>query len=70
MMAKEITVNGTPRRNAPERLPGLLEAEGLDTQRRGLAVAINGQVVPRQAWGEIVLHDGDTVEIVKPFSGG
>ena len=37
---------------------------------KGIAVAINGSVVPRRAWPQTRLAAGDTVEIVKPFSGG
>ena len=37
---------------------------------RGLAVAVNGQVVPRRAWDATRLAPGDAVEIVKLFAGG
>ncbi len=37
---------------------------------RGLAVAVNGQVVPRHAWDATRLAPGDAVEIVKLFAGG
>ncbi len=37
---------------------------------RGLAVAVNGQVVPRHAWDATRLAPGDEVEIVKLFAGG
>ncbi len=37
---------------------------------RGLAVAVNGQVVPRHAWDGTRLAPGDEVEIVKLFAGG
>ena len=65
-----ITVNGEPREDAPATLRQLVEAEGLDPDRRGLAVARNGRVVPRQRWQETELQAGDAIEIVKPFAGG
>ena len=37
---------------------------------RGIAVALNGRVAPRQSWAETTLEAGDEVEIVKPFKGG
>jgi sulfur carrier protein len=65
-----ITVNGEPRAERPENVRALVEREGLDPERRGLAVARNGRVVPRQQWAETSLADGDAIEIVKPFAGG
>jgi sulfur carrier protein len=65
-----ITVNGEPRGEAPANLRRLVEAEGLDPDRRGLAVARNGRVVPRQHWDTTELQAGDAIEIVKPFAGG
>ncbi len=65
-----ITVNGEPRGEAPATLRQLVEAEGLDPDRRGLAVARNGRVVPRQQWEATDIQPGDAIEIVKPFAGG
>jgi sulfur carrier protein len=36
----------------------------------GVAVAVNGRVVPRSSWGQAVLGDGDAVEIVHAVQGG
>ncbi len=47
----------------------LLVGQGV-TAPRGVAVAVNGQVVPRRTWAEHRLADGDDVEIVKPIGGG
>jgi len=41
---------------------------GLD--RRGLAVAVNGEVVPRSTWAERPVGDGDQVEILTVAQGG
>jgi sulfur carrier protein len=65
-----ITVNGEPRGEAPATLRRLVEAEGLDPDRRGLAVARNGRVVARRDWDDTALEPGDAIEIVKPFAGG
>ena len=70
-----IQVNGEARQLAAGTLAGVLEAEAVNLQSgnsgaRGLAVAVNGQVVPRHAWGATQLAPGDEVEIVKLFAGG
>lgn len=40
------------------------------TSGAGVAVAVNGEVVPRAAWPEHVLHDGATIEILTAVQGG
>jgi sulfur carrier protein len=37
---------------------------------RGIAVARNGDVVPKSAWDETVLVAGDRIEIVTAAAGG
>jgi sulfur carrier protein len=37
---------------------------------RGLAVAVNGEVVPRSSWTVTALDDGDAVEILTAVQGG
>lgn len=37
---------------------------------RGIAVARNGEVVPKSSWDHTVLADGDEVEIVTAAAGG
>ncbi|MEU1885176.1 sulfur carrier protein ThiS [Micromonospora sp. WMMD987] len=39
-------------------------------QRRGLAVAVNGEVVPRGGWPVTPLRDGDRVEVLSAAQGG
>ena len=38
--------------------------------RRGVAVAVNGTVVPRSTWADVPLADGDTVEVLTAAQGG
>ena len=83
--APSLSVNGQARPLGDGTLTGLLEAEAVNTQpgntqagntpsgtsgARGVAVAVNGQVVPRHAWDATRLAPGDEVEIVKLFAGG
>jgi sulfur carrier protein len=48
----------------------LLVEQAVDVGRRGIAVALNGSVIPRSAWGETALRPGDSVEIVRAKQGG
>lgn len=36
----------------------------------GIAVAVQGEVVPRGEWVRTALHDGDRVEVVAAIQGG
>ncbi len=69
-MTDSIRVNGEARALSAHNVVELLRQESLDPGRRGIAVALNGAVVPRRAWPETRLKPGDVVEIVKPFAGG
>lgn len=65
-----IRVNG---RTEPLRAPtlaALLAAKDVDPAARGIAVALNGAVVPRGEWAATPLRVGDTVEIVRALRGG
>jgi sulfur carrier protein len=42
----------------------------LATDRRRIAVARNGEVVPRSVWAQTPLADGDRVEILAAVAGG
>ena len=69
-MSGTIRVNGEERPLGATTVAGLLREESLDPQAPGIAVALNGAVVPRRAWAATSIAQGDEVEIVKPFSGG
>ena len=42
----------------------------LTVAKRGVAVAVNGEVVPRSRWEAVALHDGDRVEVLTAAQGG
>jgi sulfur carrier protein len=65
-----IQVNGASERLAVATLEGLLAEKAVDTGLRGIAVALNGAVVPRVAWPATPLKPGDSVEIVRVRQGG
>jgi sulfur carrier protein len=41
-----------------------------DAERRGIAVALEGEVVPRSRWAETALADGARVEVLEARQGG
>jgi sulfur carrier protein len=64
-----VTVNGEAHRwDGPLSVDDLLGR--LDLDRRGLAVAVNGEVVPRSTWAHRPVVDGDQVEILTIAQGG
>jgi sulfur carrier protein len=64
-----VTVNGEYRTvPGPASVADLVRE--LARQPRGIAVAVNGDVVPRTRWGDRVLADGDAVEILTAVQGG
>jgi sulfur carrier protein len=65
-----IRVNGESEPLAVATLDALLAEKAVDTQQRGIAVALNGSVVPRAAWRDTALKPGDSVEIVRARQGG
>lgn len=65
-----IEVNGSSRVLRHEHLAGLVEELGLDPLERGIAIAHNGEVVPRREWERRMLAPGDTIEIVAAVQGG
>ena len=64
-----IRINGKEEALVAATVAELLLARGI-ARPKGVAVALNGSVVPRAAWQETRLASGDVVEIVRPFGGG
>jgi sulfur carrier protein len=64
-----IQVNGAPRELAPGTTVADLLAQ-LGTATTGVAVALNGEVVPRAAHAETVVPDGAVVEVLTAAQGG
>jgi sulfur carrier protein len=65
-----IRVNGQDEPLAVDTLAALLAEKAVDTGQRGIAVALNGAMVPRAAWAQTTLQAGDSVEIVRARQGG
>jgi sulfur carrier protein len=70
ILPASIRVNGQDEPLAVATLAALLEEKAVDTGQRGIAVALNGAIVPRAAWPQTPLRPGDSVEIVRALRGG
>ena len=51
-------------------LADAVAATGRPAEARGIAAAVDGEVVPRAAWQETALADGQRVEVVQAVQGG
>ena len=65
-----VFVNDQPRALAAgTALADLLRARGL-AERKGVAIAINDEVVPRSTWPACPLADGDRILVIQATQGG
>jgi sulfur carrier protein len=65
----QVTVNGVP----TEVADGATVATVVAAHRGGhqrVAVARNGEVVPRSTWADTPVTPGDDVEVLAPTAGG
>lgn len=69
MSTVAVTVNGQPAELAPATTVAALVADYC-TSERGVAVAIDREVVPRSAWATREIGTGARVEIVTAVAGG
>jgi sulfur carrier protein len=66
----KLSLNGAPL-EAPgdPTLLDVLAAAGL-SDLRGLAVAVDGEVVPRSQWATVPVAEGQQVEVLRAVQGG
>lgn len=66
-----VTVNGAPTELADgATVQAAVEALELPAAGRGVAVAVDAEVVPRGQWGAHELQEGARVEILRAIQGG
>jgi sulfur carrier protein len=66
-----VIVNGRPTQvEAGQTVVGLLAALGHPAGGPGIAVAVNGEVVPRGTWSTTTLDDNDRIEVLGASQGG
>lgn len=65
-----VHVNGEPRPVAGRSIAELLADLGLPLDGRGVAVAIDGEVLARATWADRTLRAGERVEVLTAIQGG
>ena len=65
----QITLNGNAQAVTDDCSVAELVAQ-VSERTSGIAVAVNGEVVPRGSWSDTVLAAGDRVELVTAVQGG
>lgn len=67
----KVVVNGSAvELDAGATVQTALESLDLPGAGRGVAVAVDAEVVPRGQWGATMLHEGAQVEILRAIQGG
>ena len=66
-----LSVNGQEKTVDNElSLPDLLSEMELDTNRNGIALCVNLEVIPKAMWDKTILKNNDRIEIVIAAPGG
>ncbi|MEE9143125.1 MAG: sulfur carrier protein ThiS [Gammaproteobacteria bacterium] len=65
----QVTVNGSvyeiPNETTAREMIHRLELTG-----RRIAMEVNGEIVPRSAYGDHLFRDGDSIEVIHAVGGG
>ena len=70
-MTLRVTINGEDREMpAGATVASVVESLQNAPEGRGVAVAVEGEVVPRTQWPSTELPDGATIEVVVAVQGG
>jgi sulfur carrier protein len=64
-----VTLNGE-RRELPDGATVETAVRELGEPERGVAVALDGEVVPRRDWASTRVRDGQQVEVLRAVQGG
>jgi len=67
---KNIKINGEEIVLTNSNLAGLLMERAIEKKQGGVAVAVNGKVVPRDEWDKTQINKDDRIEIVHIVRGG
>jgi sulfur carrier protein len=63
-----ITVNGVAQEHVEETVSDLVAR--LNIEPRGVAVAIDGEIIRRADWRDVPITDASVIEIVTAVAGG
>jgi sulfur carrier protein len=66
-----IYLNGKPRESGSgETVAAVLRLLDLGPDAHGIAVAVDGEVVPRAGWARFAIPEGARVEVLTAMQGG
>jgi sulfur carrier protein len=66
-----VVLNGTPRELPDDAtVEAAVLATGAPADGRGVAVALDGEVVPRGEWSRTPVREGQQVEVLHAVQGG
>jgi sulfur carrier protein len=66
-----VTLNGeTAELRDGATVDDAVAASGVHESRRGVAVAVDGEVVPRGEWQATELREGQRIEVLQAVQGG
>ena len=70
-MTLKVTLNGEPQ-ELPDgaTVADAVEAVGASAAGRGVAAAVDGEVIPRAEWAARPLESDDRVEVLQAVQGG
>ncbi len=65
----QIVLNGNDH-ILPSEMTLAVLIDSLEIDRRLVAVAHNGEVIPRDTYEQVTVREGDTIEVVRMVGGG
>jgi sulfur carrier protein len=66
-----LTINGKKEElQQVEKLGDLLRYLKISEEEKGFAIAVNEEVIFRNAWQNALLKEGDRVEVIRATQGG
>lgn len=67
----KVVLNGEPRDlRDGATVTDAVDAAGAPASHAGVAVAVDGEVVPRSRWTDHALSDGQQIEVLQAVQGG
>jgi sulfur carrier protein len=66
-----VILNGEPRElSSGATVAAAVEVTGAAPEGRGVAAAVDGEVVPRGRWATTQLREGQKIEVLRAVQGG
>jgi sulfur carrier protein len=66
----KVTINGSDREIEEGTKVADVVRELAGPRRTGIAISLNGEVVPKSRWEFVTVGDGDRLEVLSAIGGG